>query len=220
VWRAATGLASIAQAAGRCNREGRLHGLGRVVVFEPAEAKIPPMVEAFYGPARDVLRQAEDVLGLDAIAQYYRQVYWRQGTAALDAARLDGHPFPILPAIENTLRPLDFPFSQIAQAFRMIDEVMDPVIVPWDTEAEAAIAVLRAAPFPPAGIRRKLQHYTVPVPKQARAAMYASGAVQAVRLEDYGDRFMVLESRSLYDDDLGLRLDDPTWRSAESNIIS
>ena len=37
VWRAAAGLDSIAQAAGRCNREFRLSA-GRVVVFEPEEA--------------------------------------------------------------------------------------------------------------------------------------------------------------------------------------
>jgi CRISPR-associated endonuclease/helicase Cas3 len=50
--------------------------------------------------------------------------------------------------------------------------------------------------------------------------MLGSGAVQAIRPEDYGDRFIVLESLPLYDGALGLRLDDPTWRSSESNIFS
>ena len=46
VWRAATGLDSLAQAAGRANREGALKDasgrprLGRVVVFEPAEGHL------------------------------------------------------------------------------------------------------------------------------------------------------------------------------------
>ncbi|WP_131667662.1 CRISPR-associated helicase Cas3' [Psychrobacter pygoscelis] len=37
VYRAMTGLDSIAQSAGRCNREGKLDGLGKVVVFQPEE---------------------------------------------------------------------------------------------------------------------------------------------------------------------------------------
>ena len=37
VYRSFTGLASIAQAAGRCNREGRMNGKGKVVVFMPPQ---------------------------------------------------------------------------------------------------------------------------------------------------------------------------------------
>lgn len=35
VYRAMTGLDSIAQSAGRCNREGKLKGMGKVIVFQP-----------------------------------------------------------------------------------------------------------------------------------------------------------------------------------------
>ncbi|HWK36950.1 CRISPR-associated endonuclease Cas3'' [Sphingomonas sp.] len=232
VWRAATGLSSIAQAAGRCNRSGELGdlgaALGRAVVFEPAAVDgrkpIPDMILPFYQAAKNVLRGGgEDVLALDAVREYYRWLYWAADYAALDKATLPGGvPFPIMPAIRNTARGLGFPFARIATAFRMIDETMDPVIVPWDAEATNAIAAIGSADLPAGALRRlqrKLQQYVVPIPAKARAAMLGTGAAQAIRSDHYGDRFVVLESRSLYDSAVGLRLDDPTWRSAESNVM-
>src|SRR3546814_20877153 len=70
-------------------------------------------------------------------------------------------------AIRDTARKLDFPFASIARAFRMIDDVMDPVIVPWgedETEREKIEGLIRGienAPFLPAGVQRKLQQYVV-----------------------------------------------------------
>ncbi|MBB2196235.1 MAG: CRISPR-associated endonuclease Cas3'' [Gluconacetobacter sp.] len=224
VWRAAAGLPSLAQAAGRCNRSGELGPLGeafgRVVLFEPAEHRIPDAINAFYAPARTVLRQERaDPLGLEAVREYYRELYWRKGEAALDAATLEGRDYPILKALADTQRGLAWPFADIARAFRMIDQAMDPVIVPFDDEAAEAIAVLRGAPFPPRAVVRRLQRYVVPVPSRVRLAMIGVGAVQCIRPDVYGDRFAVLENRSLYDEQSGLRLDDPSWRAGEDNIF-
>lgn len=224
VWRAAAGLDSIAQAAGRCNREGRLP-VGRTVVFEPAEAGVPRAMRLFWEAARPVLRGGDDPLGVDAVRAYFRELYFRKGAEALDAATLRGEPFPILPAIEHGVRPHDdfkfaFPFADIGEAFRLIDQVMDPVLVPYNEEAVAALKALRSADRPPVAVLRKLQQFTVPVPSKVRAAMLATGAAQAIRPEDYGDRFIALESLALYHERTGLRLDDPTSRSAESNIVS
>ncbi len=224
VWRAAAGLFSVAQAAGRCNRSGELGALGeafgKVVLFESADHATPRMIEAFYAPARAILRQGlADPLGLDAVRAYYEELYFRKGPAALDAARLDGGAYPIVEKLRLAARGQAWPFADVAQAFRMIDDVMDPIIVRFDDEANKAVDLLHHASVPPAGVSRRLQQYVVPVPARVRAAMIALGAVQCIRPEDYGDRFAVLENHALYDEHTGLRLDDPTWRDAETNIL-
>jgi len=224
VWRAATGLDSIAQAAGRCNREGRLGRMGRCVVFESAAAKVPPAIRAFWDAGRAAFRWAEqngtDPLGHDAVAEYFRELYFNRGFAALDAATRDGKPYAILPAIAETHRELNFPFASIADAFCLIDDAMQPVLIPYDDDARAALATLAVADRPPRGVLRRLQQVSVPVPRQAREALLASGAVEAVRPRDFGDRFVVLTSADLYDNAFGLRIDDPTYRSNESNVFS
>lgn len=222
VWRAATGLDSIAQAAGRCNREGLLEGMGRTIVFEPADEvkhKVPAAIMGFYQAARQVLCTGADPLGLDAVTAYFRELYFQQGYGALDAATLNKATFPILRETEARVRDFSFPFSRIAQAFRLIDDAMESIIVPFDGAAQTALQALRHADKPPRGVLRTLQQYVVPVPRVVRAAMLKSGAVQAVRPELYGGRFLELVASDLYDEQLGLKLNDPIFRPSEANIM-
>ncbi len=216
VWRAVAGLDSIAQAAGRCNREGRLPNAGgRVVVFESADHKTPRSILSFWDAARQVLGKHNDPLGDVAVRAYFRELYFVNGHAALDTAMPGG----IMKAIHDTARDMNFPFADIADAFRMIDDIMDPVLIPRDAEAAAAIDILRAADRPPRDVLRRLQQYSVSVPAKARLALLAAGAAEAIRPQDFGDRFVVLANLSLYDDAVGLRLDDPSFRQSEHNIL-
>jgi CRISPR-associated endonuclease/helicase Cas3 len=112
VWRAVAGLDSIAQAAGRCNRNGLLP-MGRVVVFEPAEAKPPQALQAFWQATRPVLRTHEDLLSLDAVGAYFRELYWQKGSEALDAAEVDG-VVGVLRALKGGGREGRFPFRSTA----------------------------------------------------------------------------------------------------------
>ncbi len=224
VWRAVTGLDSIAQAAGRCNREGKLAGLGRTVVFKPAEREAPRELRLLAEIAEGVLDRFDDPLTLESVRAYFGQLYWTRGGAAFDAARLDGQPFPILRTIADTSPGFRYPFDTIARAFRMIDDAMDPVIVPWrgedgsDTHATDLLARIASMPRPRTDDLRMLQQYTVPVPPKAREYWLTAGALRPVH-PALGEALLVFGDDSHYDSETGVRLGDPAHRSAESNLF-
>jgi CRISPR-associated endonuclease/helicase Cas3 len=222
VWRAAAGLDSIAQAAGRCNREGG-PVLGRTVVFEPTEAKPPAALKAFWQAARPVLSRHSDPLTLDAVRAYFQELYWQKGEAAFDTACVDGRP-GILPAIAERAPDARFPFASIAAAFRMIDDIMEPVVVPWradpkDNDAETALNRIARMERPLARDLRRLQQYTVPIPPKAREAWLAAGVLRPIH-SALGDALLRFDDLAHYDPLIGVRLDEPTLRAAELNVIS
>ncbi len=107
VLRALGPLDRIVQAAGRCNREGRL-AEGRVVVFQPAEGGLPA---GAYRTASDVTRLLLRAGGVDpdhpdTFLTYFAQVF--RGVD-LDARR-----------IQDLRRQLAF--ERVAREFRLIDD--------------------------------------------------------------------------------------------------
>ena len=219
VWRAEAGLESILQAAGRCNREGTSES-GDVFVFRPDDTEgrsPPPEIGQLADAARSVMRSHEDPASLEAIRAYFSRVYWVKTWEALDDKN-------ILGMVNERQGSLDFPFQAIAKEFRLIETSMVPVIVPYagaNGGREHIDQLLKDLEFVerPGQIARKLQPYTVQVPTRARSALVQAGAVVAVGEVRFGDQFMVLTNMDLYQPDVGLNWDDPTFRQAEGLVI-
>ena len=214
VLRAAAGIDSIAQAAGRCNREGRLDRLGEVVVFTPtSEGAAPPEEVAQMAAIGEKILTAHkgDPLSEDAVADYFRALLWSQGNDALDAARVDPDGAPrtgILKEIAESGDQLTFRFEKIAQAFRMIDDTQAPVIVrggSWGISDELLGQLTYTTGT--SGIARALQPFVVSLPHHTRRELETSRAASIWREDLFGREFLLLNGDSYYDDKAGMRME-------------
>lgn len=211
VYRAEAGLDQIAQAAGRCNREGRLPDLGRVIVFAPDLVWKPPTeLEQFASVGREILRGRLQPLSNEAIQKYFELLYYLKESGA--NSQLDKKS--LLRSIRERRRSLDFPFETIAQDFRIIENHLMPVLIPYDRRAEKRLRDLEHADRPGA-LQRLLQPYVVQVPANARNLLIAARAVIPIQPDRFGDQFLRLVNSDLYKPAVGLGWDDPTFREIE-----
>jgi CRISPR-associated endonuclease/helicase Cas3 len=217
VLRAGTGLDSIAQAAGRCNREGkRTIEDCATVVFTPADREEPRYVRPFSEAARELMRNrpAEDWLMPDTINAYFHALYWKK------EAELDKHGILAL-CEEGRANKMNFKFREIAESVKLIDDWTQPVIVPFDDEAKALLAELES--FSPersiGALARALQPYVVGVPAEGRRRMIVAGAAREIRSDRYADQFVRLDNLDIYSPAVGLDWRDPTLRSVDGLVV-
>jgi CRISPR-associated endonuclease/helicase Cas3 len=212
VWRAEAGLDQIAQAAGRCNREGRWPAEDSIVtVFKPAEYRPPREIAQLSGDFARVAGRHADLLSLDAIRDYFGEVYWRKG-ASLDAK-------DVLAAFTVDGTGTDFAYRTVAEKFRLIETGLLPVIVARDEAAKTVLAELVAPEGHAGAVARKIQPYTIQVPPKARNLLLANGHVRFVEEKRFGDQFTVLKTEGLYQGDIGLLWEEAEYLQLENLII-
>ena len=213
VMRAEAGLDSVAQAAGRCNREGKRSSENSFVwIFAPEEQwKAPPELAAQAAVMRLTADSfSDDLLSTQAVAAYFAELYQLKG------GELDNKK--ILKMHNDTGQSLDFPFQTIADKFRMIESHMQPLIIPFDVEAENLISSLHHADHI-GGLLRKLQPYTVQIPEKALAALYKAGRIEPINEKNFGKQFYTLIGLDLYDEVAGLSWEDTAFLKGESLVL-
>jgi CRISPR-associated endonuclease/helicase Cas3 len=201
VFRALAGLDSLAQAAGRCNREGELPDKGRFVVFRP-DAKPPHTFAQAIEAAEAALRDhGAAPFRPAAFKTFFNELYWSQATHdRYDMAGKLG-----LGADKPRMTPggFDFRFRSAAEAFRMIDDDQQPVIVPHRPKVGRLVETLRHA-GPSGALLRTLQRYTVPVRPWEMTALRDANAIEDVQ------GLAVLVREELYRKDVGLDVESIT----------
>jgi CRISPR-associated endonuclease/helicase Cas3 len=192
VYRAIAGLDSIAQAAGRCNREGLLEQ-GQVKVFIPP-SKIPSgyLRQAAEIGRRLISDKTKDLLAPEMFEQFFKELYWLQGSS------LDKHDILKDLATDDELR---FSFYTAAQKFKLIDDKQHaPVIVRYE-EGEKLIEMLKKK-GPERWLMRKLQRYMVNLPIYVHTKLCNESAIKELH-----PGIFVQEYGAMYHNDLGFCAD-------------
>jgi CRISPR-associated endonuclease/helicase Cas3 len=199
VFRAMTGLDSLAQAAGRCNRNGRLDK-GRFVVFRPEGTRPWGHIAQAVGAAEAALRDhGERPFEPAAFERFFDELYWAKGEEALDKYRI-AQLLGLGAKARREGDPLDFRYRTAAEYFRMIEDDQETLIVPYDRAAREAIAAIQRD-GPDRQLLRRLQPFTVPVRQAAMLRLREALAVKDV------DGVAVLTKEELYRPDVGLDVD-------------
>ncbi len=201
VYRALAGLDSIAQAAGRCNREGRLADKGRVVVFVPPER--PPAGHLRKGAEACISTlhgQANDPLARKLFAQYFKEFYY--------SVDLDGKK--VCPMLKVEPKTLSVQFRSAAEAFRLIeDEDMAMVVVRYahaKADMDKLLATLEAE-GPKRWLMRKLQRYTISIRKRVADRMLGQGSLTL----PMPGLYVQLKADNLYHPTLGFMPEDDVY---------
>ena len=184
VYRQEAGLDSILQAAGRCNREGKL-GISTTHVFSlRAEQKLQSGYFADANDARLALANNLDWFAPETMRNYYRFLLAKKDS--FDKKKI-GDMF------DNVL---DLHFEQAAKQFRLIDDETTSIFILRDGGRVLVEELKHNGPC--YSLLRKLSQYAVGVREKDFRILTEAGALEEI------NGIWVLCQESLYDDKVGL----------------
>lgn len=197
VYRALGGLDALAQAAGRCNREGRLAGLGELRVYRAPTAPPPGVLEQALDVTEAMLRVHPDLdlFAPDEYRRFFEGLYRAGETDARD--------------IQEQRKNLEY--EAVATAYRLIDEE-HTVLVPWGPGAELLERLRRFGPS--RDLLRALQRFSINLRQSAVRPL-----VQAGVLLETEDGTCYVAQPGAYDERFGLKLDGSSCVDASALIV-
>jgi len=199
VYRALAGLDSIAQAAGRCNREGKQTDKGQIYVFVPPNPSPKGLLRFGEDACKIILHERpENPLTPEQFRRYFTQYYSKVGKDGLDKHGIEE-------LLTKDAAQCRIQFRTAADKFQLIDEDGSvAVIVPYANPDDASrdsrslIKLLRSKVLN-RDLLRKLQRFTVTVRQRDFLTLCNAGD-----LEELAPGLWVLKNETAYHRDLGL----------------
>ena len=188
VYRQEAGLDSILQAAGRCNREGKLDIATTYVFSLSVEHKLyGSIIDA--NNARLNMVNVNDWFAPETMTEYFRQLYCRKET-------FDKKDLKTL-----LYKPTEICFAEAAKEFKLIEETGKTVYVNMDDSLEL-VERLKSDGIT-YSLMKKLSQYSVNIHERDFQKLLSYGAIEEVI-----DGIYVVNDRAQYDENIGLRLDN------------
>jgi len=188
VYRELSGLDSVLQAAGRCNREGKRPIDSSAVFIFTSEWRAPTVLDTAIGVCRGII-QSNTALSDEQIIKKYFDAYLKvKSDSALDAHR-------ILEKLNYSV----LPFEEVAQEFALIESSSSTVYIPT-AESTPLIERYKNGDVSRSLIR-KLGLYGVTVYPHHLENLINAGDIEVLA----GD-FYVLRNPELYSEQTGLSL--------------
>ena len=188
VYRQEAGLDSILQAAGRCNREGKLDMATTYVFSLSVEHKLyGSIIDA--NNARLNMINVNDWFAPETMTEYFKQLYCRKET-------FDKKDLKTL-----LYKPKEMCFAEAAKEFKLIEETGKTVYVNMDDSLELVERLKNDGIT--YSLMKKLSQYSVNIHERDFLKLLSYGAIDEVIEGIY-----VVNDRAQYDENIGLRLDN------------
>lgn len=184
VFRERSGLDSILQAGGRCNREGR-RAIADVFIFDFADHARRAAVEEKGNLAKGLLEKYADISEPSCIAEYYDTLYFMKQEEIQKNAMHE---------ICTSIKRL--PFKEYAEKFELIDSKTVSVVVVRDEKSRELAEHLR---YTKSVNTRMLQNYVCTIYQKE-----LDDLIKQHVAEDYGTGVYCLTNLDYYDEQIGI----------------
>lgn len=189
VYRQEAGLDSVLQAAGRCNREGRLD-MGETHIFSLSEHSLPKGYMQKANQARIDLGDNIDWFAPETMTRYFRNLY--SDTSSFDKKDMKHYLYSFREGLC---------LEEAAKKFHLIEEDGYNVVVRWRDSPKLTAKLEESGPS--YSLMKKLGQYMVRVHKSDFETLKQMGVLKEIK-----DGLYALEYDQQYDASVGLSIDN------------